>query len=192
MEGGGRVPGPTIRRHNREGNPLRPFRPAYVSVFVMTVRLLRPDEWESAVKYADDLARKNSEALSFIPRPSIEEYARAGQLMLTTENDEPCGFLIHGDSWPQVRIYQACIQYDARRREHGMALVAALADKARAQGCTDVRLWCADDLDSNEFWRAAGFEYCAQRRGGRRRGRKHNLWVLRLAQPPILAVTEAA
>lgn len=139
-----------------------------------------------AVRYADDLARKNSEALSFIPTPRIEAYARAGQLWVATENDEPCGFLIFGCGWPQIRIYQACIQYDARRREHGMALVAALSDKAREMGCTDIRLWCADDLDSNEFWRAAGFEYCASRLGGRRRGRHHNLWALRLHVLPNL------
>jgi ribosomal protein S18 acetylase RimI-like enzyme len=123
----------------------------------------------------------------------IETYAQRGQLLLAWENDEPCGFLIHGDSWPQLRIYQACIQYDARRREHGMALVAALTAKAHAKGCHDIRLWCADDLDSNEFWRSAGFEYCAQRRGGRRRGRKHNLWALRLTPLPLLnAIRERA
>jgi GNAT superfamily N-acetyltransferase len=144
------------------------------------------DELSRAVGYADDLARKNSEALSFIPRPQIEQYARDGQLWIATENDEPCGFLIFGNGWPQTRIYQACIQYDARRREHGMALVAALADKARSFGCSDIRLWCADDLDSNDFWRAAGFEYCASRRGGRRRGRVHNLWALRLLELPNL------
>jgi ribosomal protein S18 acetylase RimI-like enzyme len=156
----------------------------------MIVDRLTDDQVEAAVKYADDLARKNSEALSFIPRPMIENYARRGQLMLALENDEPCGFLIHGENWPQVRIYQACIQYDARRREHGMALVAALSSRARERGCHDVRLWCADDLDSNEFWRSAGFEYCAQRRGGRRRGRKHNLWALRLAPLPLLLAIE--
>lgn len=147
---------------------------------------LSDDQVALAVRYADDLARKNSEALSFIPTPRIEQYARDGQLWVATENDEPCGFLIFGNSWPQVRIYQACVQYDARRREHGMALVAALADRARASGCTDIRLWCADDLESNVFWRDAGFEYCASRRGGRRRGRKHNLWALRLHVLPNL------
>jgi GNAT superfamily N-acetyltransferase len=141
-----------------------------------------------AVRYADDLARKNSEALSFIPRPMIERYAERGQLMLATENGEPCGFVIHGEGWPQMRIYQACIQYDARRREHGMALVARLADKARARGCTDIRLWCADDLDSNDFWRAAGFEACGSRAGGKRRGRRHVLWALRLTPLPLLAL----
>lgn len=158
----------------------------------MVIDRLTPDQVDAAVKYADDLARKNSEALSFIPRPMIEAYARRGQLMLSLENDEPCGFLIHGENWPQIRIYQACIQYDARRREHGMALVAALAAKARERGCHDIRLWCADDLDSNEFWRAAGFEYCAQRRGGRRRGRKHNLWALRLQELPLLSAIKRA
>lgn len=139
------------------------------------------------VVYADDLARKNSEALSFIPRPKLEAYAANGQILTATENGELCGFLVYGMGWPQVRIYQACIQYDARRREHGMALVARLAEIARQRFCSDIRLWCADDLEANAFWRDAGFDYVTQRRGGRRRGRKHNLWVLPLAVPPLLA-----
>lgn len=146
---------------------------------------------ETAARYAVDLAKKNSEAVSYIPAPRVEQYARYGSLCLAFENDEPCGFLIAGNGWPQVRIYQACIQYDARRREHGMALVAGLAEKARARGCTDIRLWCADDLDANDFWRAAGFEFCGSRVGGTRRGRRHNLWVLRLATPPLLVRAEA-
>lgn len=140
---------------------------------------------EQMAKYADDLARKNSEALSFIPRPMIEQYAQRGQLLLATENDEPCGFLIFGRGWPQVRIYQACIQYDVRRREHGMGLIARLAAHARARGCTDIRLWCADDLEANAFWLAAGFVLCGQRAGGQRRGRRHNLWALRLSALPL-------
>lgn len=145
-----------------------------------------------AVRYADDLARKNSEALSFIPRPMLERYAERGQLMLAYENDDPCGFVVHGAGWPQLRIYQACIQYDARRREHGMALVAELAAKARLRGCHDIRLWCADDLDSNSFWSAAGFERCGERAGGARRGRRHILWALRLQPLPLLSLMAAA
>lgn len=157
----------------------------------MSAGLMRGLSSEATVKYADQLARLNSEALSFIPRPRLMEYAERGQVLIASENGEPAGFLIFGVGWPQMRIYQACIQYDARRRHHGLTLVAAVIEQAIRGGCSDVRLWCADDLDSNDFWREAGFAYKGSRRGGRRRGRKHNLWSFEISKPPLLILTDA-
>ncbi len=146
----------------------------------------------SVVAYVCDLAKKNSEALSFIPTPRLERYAEVGQILLAEENGEPCGFIVHGSGWPQMRVYQACVQYDARRREHGMSLVARLADKARRAGCSEIRLACADDLEANRFWAEAGFALCRQKAGGQRRGRTHNVWALALSEPPLLALIGAA
>lgn len=132
------------------------------------------------VKYVVDLARKNAEALSFIPAPRLEQYSQNGQILVAFENDEPCGFLVLGNGAETMRVYQACIQYDSRRREHGLALVRRLVAKATQKGCQSISLWCADDLESNEFWRAAGFTFAGQRTGGRSRGRLHNRWMMSL------------
>lgn len=138
------------------------------------------------LRYIDGLARRNSEALSFIPLPRLEDYFLRGQILLERENGEPCGYLVHGNHPEVCRIYQACIQYDARRRDHGLALVRRLVLKADRMGCRAVSLWCADDLEANAFWKAAGFTFCGQREGGRRRGRKHNHWVLWLKPPELI------
>src|SRR6185369_3627127 len=107
-----------------------------------------PDEF---VKYADSLAKRNVDALSFLPRPRLLEYAVRGQLIVETENGEPCGFLVFGNGWPYMTVYQVAVEYDARRREHGLALVGRLIQKARERGCHAVSLWCANDLDANAF-----------------------------------------
>jgi hypothetical protein len=132
------------------------------------------------IRFAVDLAKKNSEALSFIPTPRIEEYQQHGQLLIATENDDPCGFLIFGAGWPTLKIYQTCVQYDARRRAAGLEMVERLKRIARAEG-RDISLWCAQDLEANAFWEAAGFSLVATRVGGARRGRTHNGWVFRTA-----------
>jgi N-acetylglutamate synthase-like GNAT family acetyltransferase len=139
---------------------------------------------EEVVQYIDALAHKNSEALSFLPRPTLEHYAEVGQILIAHENGEPCGYLIHGNGARWCKIYQACIQYDARRREHGLELVRRLVRKALTGGFEAISLWCAEDLESNEFWRSAGFVWAGRREGGRRRGRKHNHWILWL-QPTL-------
>ena len=130
--------------------------------------------------FLTSLMEKNYEAVGFIPRPKLEEYAARGQVLIETENETPCGYLVFGNGWPRLRIYQACIQYDARRREHGIALVERVIREADVRGCDSISLWCADDLDANNFWKAAGFAFGGQREGGMKRGRKHNLWVMRL------------
>ena len=130
------------------------------------------------VKYIDDLARKNSEALSFIPYPKLEAYYDKGQVLIATENNDPCGFLIFGNNFPVIKIYQACIQYDARNQHHGINLVKRLIKKALQRNCVAISLYCADDLEANEFWKNAGFVFSGQKLGGNRRGRKHNYWVM--------------
>jgi GNAT superfamily N-acetyltransferase len=135
-----------------------------------------------------DLAKKNSEAVSFLPRPKVEAYAADGRLLVAAENGEPCGFLIHGPLRGQLRIYQTCVEYDVRRRDHGLALVGELERRAVLAGCSAVRLWCADDLEAQAFWRAAGFVPAGRRAGGQRRGRVHTLWARHLVTPPLLAV----
>lgn len=143
---------------------------------------MTPDE---LVMYADSLAKKNVEALSFLPKPRLLEYAVRGQLMVETENGEPCGFLVYGNGWPYMKVYQVAVEYDARRREHGLALVGRLIERARAKGCHAVSLWCADDLDANNFWQAAGFSFAGKRQGGLARGRQHNRWVLVVDSAPV-------
>lgn len=132
------------------------------------------------VKFCDSLARRNSEALSFIPRPKLEHYAAAGQILTAQENGDPCGFLIYGNGYPTLRVYQACIQYDARRQDHGLALVQRLVKIATAKGAEGISLKCADDLEANRFWAAAGFRLVGKLPGGQRRRRTLNVYYLPL------------
>lgn len=129
------------------------------------------------IDFIANLAKKHTDALGFIPRPTLEKYIDNGQVLIARENGEPCGFLVYGAGWPRLRIYQACIQYDAQRQAHGLALVGRLIAFASARGYDAISLWCADDLPANMFWLAAGFQRLRSKPGGRRRGRQLNLWV---------------
>ncbi len=92
------------------------------------------------ITYIDSLAKKNSEALSFIPRPRLEKYLVSDQVIMATENGEPAGFLIYGSTIPFLRIYQACVQYDARRREQGFEMVRELIARGERGGATYLSL----------------------------------------------------
>ena len=128
--------------------------------------------------YVVALQKQNHAALGFIPRVALAEKIALGRIWLARENGEPAGYLHHGSlAMPEVRIFQAAIQYDARRRHHGLALVDSLIGRARASGARAVSLRCLDFLDANDFWSAAGFSLITTEPGGRG---TLNVWGRRL------------
>lgn len=128
------------------------------------------------VPYVDSLQKKNAEALSFYPRATFEREAEHGRIFLALLNNEPCGYIYIGALGGEVRCHQVCIQYDARRKLHGAALVVAMEDEARATHSRGVRLRCGFDLDANTFWREMGYACIHSVPGGVRRMRTINIW----------------
>lgn len=147
-----------------------------------------PDYPPGQLAYISALARRHTEALGFIPHAGLARACAAGRVLMALEEGAYCGYLLYGAAWPTLRIYQCCIQDDARRLAHGRALVAQLAARAPAQHHGGIALWCATDLESNQFWHALGFRPTAQRAGGQRRGRRHQGWYLPLTTLPQLTL----
>jgi hypothetical protein len=118
--------------------------------------------------YVVHLQKRHGDALGFIPRAALEEKIGRGQIWLATENDEPAGYLHHGSlAVPEVRIFQAAIQYDARRRHLGMALVRDFVGRATTAGAQGVSLRCLSFLDANAFWKELDFDLHATEPGAR-------------------------
>ena len=129
------------------------------------------------VEYVDQLQRRNAEALSFYPRSCLEREAERGRLLLGLLEGEPCGYLYHGSANDgTVRCHQVCIQYDARRRLYGAALVAMLEAWALERSATYIVLRCGFDLDANDFWKSLGYVCIRTDPGGVRRMRQINVW----------------
>lgn len=128
--------------------------------------------------YVDKLQRANALELAFYPMSALRTAWEDGRILGVEENGEPAGYLWHGPvrGGRDVFIYQACIDYDARRRRLGFAMVRELIAKAAAVGALGVRLRCASSSESNEFWRAIGFYCTTVVPGGRSRLRDLNLW----------------
>jgi hypothetical protein len=123
--------------------------------------------------YIVDLQNKNREAVGFLPRMAIEERLQKGRVFIGRIGGEPFGYLLFDYRNGICNVLQACIQYDARRRLYGAALYqwgVKHLDPIR------VRLKCAADLESNLFWQSMGLECVGVVDGGKRRGRKINVW----------------
>ncbi len=139
--------------------------------------------------YVMSLMRANRESVGGLPKPAIAERLVRGTALLARLNDDPCGYLIWDLRNERLRMIQACIQYDARRRKYGEMLVATLF--AAHSHIDEAVLRCAADLEANVFWRDMGFTCVATSPGGKRRGRTINTWVMWL-RPRLLTVDEIA
>lgn len=128
--------------------------------------------------------RKEHDALGFMPREAVQTKLARGDVVVATENGELAGYCLFGKSYAHARfirpIFQACVDFDARRQKLGLELVGAVERDAVEQGQSLVRLWCRASLPANVFWKAAGYELAGQREGGAKRKTPCNLWVKRV------------
>jgi len=130
----------------------------------------------SLILFVDSLQRKNAEALSFYPRTVFEREHANGRIFLGLLNGEPCGYLYVGAAGNIVRCHQVCIEYDARRRLYGAAIVAVMEHYAESNGSSAITLRCGFDLEANDFWKSMGYVCIAHQLGGVRRMRTINVW----------------
>ncbi len=145
------------------------------------------------IAFVDQLQKKNAEQLSFYPKCVFERESEKGRLFLGLLNGEPCGYLYVGAHGVDVKCHQVCIQYDARRKLYGAALVAAMEEYAEQFHGSSITLRCGFDLDANQFWKEMGYTCIASVPGGIRRLRTINVWRKSLQKPlfEIIAIEPA-
>lgn len=133
--------------------------------------------------YIVDLAKKNADALGFLTREATAVYIDRRNVTLARENGDPCGFLLTSRrNKSEVRIFQACVQYDARGLTHGINMLSSLISEAAANGTYQISLHCRDGLQSNAFWKACGLHLSSIIPGGHTRRRVVNVWSLQLSE----------
>jgi hypothetical protein len=137
------------------------------------------------LSYIDHLQKQNLDDLAFYPLTAFKAALTEGRIILCEDNNEPAGYLWHGPARAgfDIVIYQACVDYDSRKRTLGWAMVASLIAIGQRAGSNGIRLRCASSSESNLFWQAIGF-YCTKvTRGGAKRSRDINHWRTDVAAP---------
>jgi len=137
-----------------------------------TIRVAQTDD----LSYINKLQRQNAEELSFYPMTVFEREVPNARILLAEVNGAPAGYIYHGSFENDCKIHQACIQYDARRAQHGADIVRFLTQLCGAAGSTAITLRCGSDIDANFFWTAMGFQCVGVSKGGVRRQRDINAW----------------
>ncbi len=142
------------------------------------------------VKYVISLSKKESLSLGFIPKMAYEAAITGiktgkrwspvcnDKLFVCTVNDDLVGFCLasfgkRNAIYRKGKIAQICLQEDARKLERGRMLLNSVVKWGLSIGTMSFDAGCADDLESNFFWRSMGWEIAGTRMGI---GHK-NTWV---------------
>lgn len=137
---------------------------------------------QTDLPYVIDLSKKLATEVGFIPRAAVSNYLDRGRITMARENGDRAGFFLVGAlGTPQLRIFQACVQYDARGLNHGIFLLSDLITKAALSGTEFISLHCRDGLESNGFWSACGFQSGGLILGGKARRKIVHQWELTIA-----------
>ena len=130
------------------------------------------------LSYIDHLQRSNANELAFYPLSALEKASEAGQMLQCYDNDEPAGYLWFGSVRPgyDITIYQACVDYDSRKRHLGWGMVKDLVQIGKSSAALGIRLKCRSSSEANEFWQAIGFYCTSVTKGGLARAAMLNHW----------------
>ena len=129
----------------------------------------------------DYLQKKNAEDLSFYPKQVFERELDKQRILLALVNNQHAGYLYHGSfSSINLKIHQACIEYDLRGNWYGAGLVNTLEDMCKINLRKGISLRCGSDISANRFWQLMDFKCIDIQQGGVRRMRDINVWYKEL------------
>lgn len=111
--------------------------------------------------FVEHVRKRFGHALGFLPLEAISNSLEAGYIKICRENADNAGYILSRPhlAWqPKLRsITHAAVLMDAQHRHNGLAMLKSIESEAIADGLLAIQACCAVGLDSNEFWRAAGF-----------------------------------
>jgi len=136
---------------------------------------------QNDLKFIDYLQKKNAEDLSFYPKQVFERELDNQRILLALVNNQHAGYLYHGSfSSVNLKIHQACIEYDLRGNWYGAGLVNTLEDMCKINFKKGISLRCGSDISANRFWQLMDFRCIDIQQGGVRRMRDINVWYKEL------------
>lgn len=137
---------------------------------------------EEDIKYIISLSKKENHSLGFIPKMAYEAAITGiktgdrwsnvcnDKLFVIECNNDLVGFCLASFGIPNAiakkgKIAQICLQTDARKFLRGRKLLDKVVEYGKTQGTFAFSAGCANDLESNLFWKSMGWICIAQRMG---------------------------
>lgn len=129
------------------------------------------------------LMKQNYDAVGFLPFDAVRTYIKTGHYILQHDiRGNLVGYLLHGRPVPGgiLSVAQHCIEIDKRFSGYGTEAFNTLLDRAQQSNCRGIKVRCADDLPSTEFWLKMGMGITRIDHPSNRRRRAINTMMLDL------------
>ncbi len=137
----------------------------------------------------DELMKRNSRTLGFLPRQALDEYIRRRTAIGAKDGPgELAGYLLYAANPSRFRVVHLCIADAFRGQQVARRLVDALRAAATTQ--TGIRLHCRRDYPANDMWPVLGF-LPLDEKPARSAGRTLTLWYLDLTPDDRLGLFRA-
>ena len=126
----------------------------------------------------DELMKRNSHTLGFLPRKVLAEYIlKRTAIGAKTVRGELAGYLIYAANPVRFRVAHLCVADAFRGQGIARRLIDTLKDAATTQ--TGISLHCRRDYPANELWPVLGFLPLSER-PARTPGRRLTRWYFDL------------
>ena len=131
------------------------------------------------VDAVDDLMKRNSSTLGFLPRAALEDHLQKGWVLGAKNREgQLTGYLMYAANRDRFRIAHLCVSEASRGRGVARRLLEALKSSAVTQKLITLR--CRNDYSVNEMWPKLGFVPIAESPGRSKEGSLLTLWRLQL------------
>ena len=131
------------------------------------------------ISAVDDLMKRNSRTLGFLPIEALNEYLRKGRVLgAKPESDKLIAYLLYAPSQTRFRIVQLCVSQEYRG--HGIARNLFEELKGITTTQSAITLNCRRDFPANDLWPKLGFVAIDERPGRSAAGHPLTIWHLGL------------
>ena len=132
------------------------------------------------VDAVDDLMKRNSSTLGFLPRAALEDHLQKGWVLGARNRDgQLIGYLMFAENRDRLRLTHLCVSEASRGLGVARRLLEALKSSATTQKIIALR--CRNDFPVNQMWPKLGFVPIDEGPGRSKEGYLLTLWHLQLA-----------
>ena len=133
------------------------------------------------VNFVDELMKKNSATLGFLPNAALVDHLTAGTVIgVRSQDGLLAGYLLYASYPERIRIVHLCV--DQTFRGHGLARKLFDELKSRCHTQCVVRLNCRRDYEAHKVWRRLGFFPVEEKPGRSIDGHPLTCWEYRIRE----------
>jgi predicted nucleic acid-binding protein/predicted GNAT family acetyltransferase len=157
----------------------------------MKIKIIEVKNWSTDLyfKKIQELGRKNSTTLGFMPEGGFIDQANQGHILAAISSGKECvGYLMYRitQATNKAHIIHLCTDENFRRKGVARELVNHLIDKTKKQQLYGITFACRRDYNLHSMWSSFGFIAKLEKQGKSKEGHLLTIWDLEHEIPQLI------